>query len=148
MSQSHLTNALFTPSQADVDGVMEWFKKCDSLVASHDVGALVTQAHFPITVITDDSQGECVTQHWDEDAFRASLENNESNPSTTIENSRQPIFLNQNLAVVVTESTVTTGDNVQRMRYADVLVKKNGEWKFKSMIQAGWGDMLKMYFGA
>jgi hypothetical protein len=35
------------------------------------------------------------------------------------------------------------GTQEQTMRYADVLVKVDGKWKFQTMAQSGWGDMLK-----
>jgi hypothetical protein len=68
--------------------------------------------------------------------------------SVEITNHRRPVFLNSDLAVVVTDSTVTTDGQTRYMRYADVMAKAGGEWRFKSMIQAGWGDMLKQYLGA
>ena len=52
------------------------------------------------------------------------------------------------LAVVVTDSTVTADGQTRHMRYVDVMAKTGGEWRFKSMIQAGWGDMLTQYLGA
>ena len=146
--QTHLSSTFFVPSTSDIESLMAWFKNYDALAANNNADAMIKEAHLPITVITDDSNGECVTQQWDESAFRASIEGNASNPNTKIKNDRQPFFLSQNLAVVITEAMVTSGENVQYMRYVDVLVKRNGEWKFKSMMQAGWGDMLKEYFGA
>ncbi len=29
------------------------------------------------------------------------------------------------------------------MRYDDIVVELNGQWKFQTMAQSGWGDMLK-----
>ncbi|HEX6416111.1 MAG TPA: hypothetical protein VFZ62_01160 [Candidatus Saccharimonadales bacterium] len=146
--QTHLSSTFFVPNTSDIESLMAWFKNYDALAANNNVDAMIKEAHLPITVITDDSNGECVTQQWDESAFRASIEGNTSNPNTKIKNDRRPFFLSRNLAVVITEATVTNGEDVQYMRYVDVLVKSNGEWKFKSMMQAGWGDMLKEYFGA
>lgn len=146
--QTHLSTTFFVPSDADMEGLMAWFKNYDMLAANNDADAMIKEAHLPITVITDDSNGECVTQQWNEASFRASIEGNASSPDTKIENNRQPFFLNENLAVVITEGKVTNAEGTQYMRYADVLVKKDGAWKFKSMMQAGWGDMLKEYFGA
>jgi hypothetical protein len=147
-NQAHLSGALFFPTEADTKSVMSWFENYDVLVENNDATKMIEEAHLPITVITDDSQGNCVAQQWDENAFRASIEGNVSSSDTKIENNRQPLFLNQNLVIVVTESIVTTNGEVQQMRYADVLVKQDGDWKFKCMMQTGWGDMLKEYFGA
>lgn len=148
MNEQHLSNHFFKPRQQDIDSLLTWFENYDHLVANNDASAMIKEAHLPITVITDDSKGDCVVQQWNEDAFRASIEGNAMSADTTIKNQRQPIFLSPNLAVVITESTVGMGAETQYMRYADILVKEDGAWKFKSMIQAGWGDMLKEYFGA
>jgi hypothetical protein len=43
---------------------------------------------------------------------------------------------------------VTTGTDIQHMRYADIMAKHDGQWRFTSMVQAGWGDMMRQYFGA
>lgn len=146
--QSHLSSELFTPSAADIKSVETWFKNYDALVKTNTAKEMIKEADLPITVVTDDSNGNCVTQQWDKDAFQASIEGNASDSNTSIKNDRQFHFLNQNLVIAITESTVTTEGTVQRMKYADVLVKRDGNWKFKCMIQTGWGDMLKEYFGA
>lgn len=146
--QTHLSSNFFTASESDIAGLMAWFKNYDALVAANNADRMIKEAHLPITVITDDSKGDCVAQQWDESAFRASIEGNVNGPDTSIKNNRKPFFLSNNLAVVITESVVTSGDDTHYMRYADIMAKQDGEWKFKSMVQAGWGDMLKEYFGA
>ncbi|HSD56305.1 MAG TPA: hypothetical protein VLA92_04080 [Candidatus Saccharimonadales bacterium] len=146
--QTHLSGNFFVPSESDAAALMTWFKNYDALVAANDADGMIKEAHLPITVITDDSKGDCVAQQWDESAFRASIEGNVNKADTKIKNRRKPFFLNKNLAVVITESVVTNGDDTHYMRYADIMVKQGNEWKFKSMVQAGWGDMLKEYFGA
>jgi hypothetical protein len=146
--EAHLSRHLFEPTEADVSALMAWFKNYDSLAADNNADEMVEEAHLPITVITDDSRGECVTQQWSKDSFHASIKGSAPGPDIKIENNRRPFFLSDNLAVVVTESMVSQNGEVRYMRYADVLAKKDGKWKFKCMIQAGWGDMLKKYFGA
>jgi hypothetical protein len=42
------------------------------------------------------------------------------------------------------DALAARGD-VQHLRYADVMVKSGGAWRFTSMIQAGWGDVLKQF---
>jgi hypothetical protein len=56
---------------------------------------------------------------------------------------RTPFFLTNNLVAVITDAVVTGGGQVYEMRYADILVKVDGQWKFQTMVQGGWGDMLK-----
>jgi hypothetical protein len=28
------------------------------------------------------------------------------------------------------------------VRYADLLIRRGGEWRFQTMVQSGWGDQL------
>ncbi len=145
-AQSPLTATGFVASQADVDGLMAWFAEYDALAARHDVEAMADTALLPVTVISNDSAGDGVVQQWDRDALVASFgASMESVGEVRMENDRTPVFLNADVAVVVTNSKVTAGEQVQHMRYADVMVKSGGRWRFASMIQAGWGDVMKQY---
>ena len=144
--QSPFTAAAFTPSPEQVDTLLAWFDRYDALARDNDVEAMAGVARFPLTVTTNDSVGECVTQQWDRDTFVRNMSMGAT--SAKIENERRPFFLNGDLAVVVTDSTVTADGDTVHMRYADVMAKVGGDWRFTSMIQAGWGDMLTQYPGA
>jgi SnoaL-like domain len=145
--QSPLTDAGFVPAEQDTADLLAWFAEYDALAARGDVEAMADTALFPITVITNDSDGNGVTQVWDRAAFvqamTAAMEGELAD--LKMENRRRPTFLNRDIAVVVTDSTVTAGGRIQHLRYADVMVKSEGSWRFTSMIQAGWGDMLKQF---
>lgn len=147
VDQSPLTDSGFVATEQDTADLMAWFAEYDALAARNEVEAMADVALFPITVVTNDSTGNGVTQVWDRAAFvqamTAAMEGELSD--LTMENRREPTFLNRDVAVVVTDSTVTAGGRVQHLRYADVMVKRDGSWRFTSMIQAGWGDMLKQY---
>ncbi len=145
--QSPLTDAGFVPTEQDTADLMAWFADYDALALRKDVEGMADTAHFPITVVTSDSAGEGVTQVWDRAEFvRAMTAATQGDMGDlTMENHRRPTFLNRDLAVVVTDSTVTAGGQVRHLRYADVMVKSGGSWQFTSMIQAGWGDMLKQF---
>jgi hypothetical protein len=143
--QSPLTDSGFVPSQQDVAELLAWFEEYDALAARNDVEAMADTAHFPITVITHDSAGDGVSQVWDRATFAQSMSAAMAGDlaDVSMHNRRHPTFLSKDLAVVVTDATVTAGGRVQHLRYADVMVKSAGSWRFASMIQAGWGDMLK-----
>lgn len=147
MSQSPLTGTGFEPTEQDRADLLAWFEEYDALALRKDVEAMADTAHFPITVVTNDSAGNGVTQVWDRPAFvramGAAMEGDLGD--LTMENHRRPTFLNRDLAVVVTDSTVTAGEEVRHLRYADVMVKSAGSWRFAGMIQGGWGDMLKEF---
>lgn len=149
--QSPFTASHFTPTADDTRSLLGWFDAYDGHVRRNDVEAMADMALFPLVVMTNDSAGECVTQEWDRDTFvQAMGMNTDGSDLSAIEfdNRRQPVFLNSDLAVVVTDSTVTAAGETRQMRYVDVLARTGGKWRFKSMIQAGWGDMLRQYLGA
>ena len=145
---SPFTSTPFTPTDQQVADLLAWFAEYDALVRKNDVEAMADQALFPLTVISHDSAGERVTQQWDRATFVQAMGAATDGPQPELENRREPHFLSADLAVVVTTTTVRTGDDVQYMRYADVMAKAEGRWRFTSMVQAGWGDMMREYFGA
>ncbi|MET7952029.1 hypothetical protein [Micromonospora sp. NPDC005324] len=46
------------------------------------------------------------------------------------------------------DSTVTVDGQNRHTLYVDVMARKGGDWQFKSLVQAGCGDLLKQYLGA
>jgi hypothetical protein len=150
-NQTPFTASGFTPSEQDTQSQLEWFAQYDTHVQRNETDAMADMALFPIIVMTNDSAGDCVTQEWDRETFVQAMAMNTdgADPSDMeLKNEREPVFLNSDLAIVVTNATVTTNGEQQHMRYVDIMAKKDGQWRFKSMIQAGWGDMLKEYLSA
>jgi hypothetical protein len=149
-SQTPFTVTGFTPSEQDTQSLLDWFARYDAHVQRNETEAMADMALFPIIVMTNDSAGDCVTQEWDRETFVQAMAMNTADADQEMElkNEREPVFLNSDLAIVVTNSTVTIDGEQQHMRYVDIMAKKDGQWRFKSMIQAGWGDMLKEYLGA
>ncbi|HYN95641.1 MAG TPA: hypothetical protein VES42_17480 [Pilimelia sp.] len=146
--QSPLSAAPFAPTAQDTAGLLAWFDRYDAHAGRNETEAMADMAIFPLTVMTNDSAGEYVAQQWDRATFVQAMDLGADAGSIELANHRQPVFLNGDLAVVVTDSAVTVAGQTQHMRYVDVLGKAGGEWKFTSMMQSGWGDMLKQHLGA
>jgi hypothetical protein len=147
--QSPYTSTAFTPTEQQVNDLLAWFAEYDAHAAKGDVEAMANMAHFPLVVMTNDSAGECVAQQWDRATFVAAMGMATGDGSApSLDNHREPVFLGADLAVVVTNTTMTVDGGVQHMRYVDVMAKTGGQWRFKSMVQAGWGDMMRQYLGA
>lgn len=149
--QSPLSHAAFTPTEAERRSLLEWFERYDTHHRAHRIEAMAEMALFPVIVMTDDSAGECVTRQWDRETYLKAMrlaDQGVDQTSMELRNHRQPVFLSPDLAVVVTDSTVTLDGVTHHMRYVDVMAKADGEWKFKCMIQTGWGDMLKQFRAA
>ncbi|MUL85863.1 MULTISPECIES: nuclear transport factor 2 family protein [unclassified Mycolicibacterium] len=126
----------FSSTAADVDSVLAWFARYDALAVSKDIDAMADEAMFPLNEVTDGS-AEAV----DRAGFIAQMtEQLSESTDFTMESTRTPHFINENLVFVITDATITADGSSQRVRYGDLLVKCDGDWKFQTMVQGGWGD--------
>jgi hypothetical protein len=146
--QSPFSATPFVPTEQQVADLSAWFAEYDALARKGDVEGMADKALFPLTVMSNDSAGECVTQQWDRATFVQAMGQATDGPQPELENHREPHFLGADIAVVVTTTVMTSGTDVRYMRYADIMAKTGGQWRFKSMVQAGWGDMMRQYLGA
>ncbi|MDO3401255.1 nuclear transport factor 2 family protein [Mycolicibacterium neoaurum] len=126
----------YTPSPADVAGVVAWFEHFDALAVTKDVEAMADQAMFPLNEVSDGK-----AESYDRARYVAQM-TSELGGSEQVDmvSVRTPTFLNENLVFVVTDATITMGDTSQQVRYGDLLVKCAGTWKFQTMVQGGWTD--------
>jgi len=123
-----------------------WFAEYDELSENGNIEGMADMAIFPIHVITDDSSGNGYSENWNREQFVQTMtEATKGMPKDMeMKTVRTPYFLSDNLVVVITDAVITTDTQEQTMRYADVLVMVDGKWKFQTMAQSGWGDMLKV----
>ncbi|QRY46028.1 nuclear transport factor 2 family protein [Mycolicibacterium boenickei] len=126
----------FTPTTADVDSVLAWFAHYDALAMSKDVEGMADQAMFPLNEVTDGS-----AESVDRAGFIAQMaEQLCQSTDFTMESTRTPHFINENLVFVITDAAFTADGSSQRVRYGDLLVRCDGDWKFQTMVQGGWGE--------
>lgn len=136
---------MFTDEQKQ--SVDVWFAEYDELSKNGNIEGMADMAMFPIHVITDDSSGNGYAENWSREQFVQTMtEATKGTPKDMeMKTARTPFFLSDNLVVVITDAVITMGAQEQTMRYADVLAKVDGRWKFLTMAQSGWGDMLKTH---
>lgn len=122
-----------------------WFSAYDALSIEGDVDGMADMALFPIHVVTETSDGNGYMENWTRDQFIQTMrEAMQGTPKDMqMKTSRSPFFLSSDLVVVITDAEIIFEAHTQTMRYADILVKVDGQWKFQTMAQSGWGDMLK-----
>ncbi|POX35982.1 hypothetical protein C3486_35985 [Streptomyces sp. Ru73] len=134
----------YVPTERERRELDEWFARYDALSAAGDVEAMADMAVFPLNLVTDDSAGDGVTGQWSREEFtRTMREVMGGGEEVTFASQRTPHFLSAALAVVFTDAVFTVGGRPQSVRYADVLVKRDGAWAFQTMIQGGWGEVLR-----
>ncbi|TWD83008.1 hypothetical protein FB561_4159 [Kribbella amoyensis] len=138
-TQQMPATAGFVPSEADVASVLAWFERYDGLAAARDYEGMADEALFPLNEVTDDGQGNGKAEQLDRAAFVAQMQQvMGGDAEVELKTTRTPHFLSADLVFVISDGTMTYAGQTQPIRYADLLVKSQGTWKFQTMIQGGW----------
>lgn len=130
----------FAGSPDDLAGIDEWFRRYDACAAAGDVEATAGMALFPLNAVTDNAAGEGSARQLSREEYLQMMAGVLDGADVTMESRRTPYFLTSSLAIVLTEAEFTADGSSRTARYADLLVKTGGEWRFQSMVQGGWGD--------
>ncbi|MGW2413731.1 nuclear transport factor 2 family protein [Streptomyces tubercidicus] len=139
-----LPDAGYVPTAEDRASLDAWFAEYDAQSAQRNVQRMADMAVFPLNLVSDDAVGNGRSAQWDREQFIATMTQvmGDGSEDLTFESTRTPVFLSPAMAVVFSDSTMTTEGESRRLRYADILVKRDGQWAFQTMIQGGWGDNL------
>ncbi|GAA2580876.1 nuclear transport factor 2 family protein [Streptomyces tubercidicus] len=139
-----LPDAGYVPTAEDRASLDAWFAEYDAQSAQRNVQRMADMAVFPLNLVSDDAVGNGRSAQWDREQFVATMTQvmGDGSEDLTFESTRTPVFVSPAMAVVFSDSTMTTEGESRRLRYADILVKRDGQWAFQTMIQGGWGDNL------
>ncbi|MCE7006577.1 nuclear transport factor 2 family protein [Kibdelosporangium philippinense] len=141
-----VASGAFEPTAEDIASVEAWFAEYDGHATNADVERMADMAMFPLNVVSDsDESGDGGAAQQTRQQFVEGMSQVMGEPGEVkmkMESRRTPIFLTRQLVLVISDATFTTLGMSQRVRYADVLVKRDGKWFFQTMVQGGWGDQL------
>ncbi|WP_043263170.1 hypothetical protein [Streptomyces sp. CT34] len=134
----------YVPTDEDRASLDSWFAQYDAHSAQRHVERMADMAVFPLNLVSDDSAGDGRTAQWDREQFIATMTQvmGAGGEDIAFRSTRTPVFLSPSLAVVFTDAAMTTAGRTRRLRYADILVRRDGVWAFQTMMQSGWGDNL------
>ncbi|MEI5135232.1 nuclear transport factor 2 family protein [Streptomyces libani] len=134
----------YLPTAEDRASLDAWFAEYDAQSAKRDVQSMADLAMFPLNLVSDDAAGNGRAAQWDRERYIATMTQvmGDGGEGITFESTRTPVFLSPALAVVFSDSTMTMDGQSRQLRYADILVRRDGTWAFQTMIQGGWGDNL------
>ncbi|MFD5428547.1 nuclear transport factor 2 family protein [Streptomyces sp. NPDC127084] len=135
----------YTPTADELAGIEEWFAEYDAASGRRDIERMAEMAVFPLNLVSDDSAGQGVSAQWGREQFTAAMSQvmGEGSQDITFTSTRTPVFLTAAMAVVFTDSVMTMDGTEQRLRYADILIRRDGKWAFQTMLQGGWGDNMR-----
>ncbi|BDM74120.1 hypothetical protein HEK616_76070 (plasmid) [Streptomyces nigrescens] len=134
----------YVPTAEDRASLDAWFAEYDAQSAKRNVERMADMAAFPLNLVSDDAAGNGRSAQWDRERFIATMTHvmGDGGEDITFESTRTPVFLSPAIAVVFTDSTMTVQGETRQLRYADILIRRDGTWAFQTMIQGGWGDNL------
>jgi hypothetical protein len=134
----------YVPTAEDRTSLDAWFAEYDAHSAKRNVERMADMAVFPLNLVSDDAAGNGRSAQWDHEQFVATMTQvmGDGSADITFESTRTPVFLSPAMAVVFTDSVMTMEGQTQQLRYADILIRRDGQWAFQTMIQGGWGDNL------
>jgi hypothetical protein len=128
--------------KADRQEIHQLFKKMEQASRKGDLAAATALMDFPVLMVTDDKRGEARSASWDQGEWEKQMGPFYAQPMHGAVTHAPNVFLvTDSLAVVGDQWTMTLGGKKVSGRNATVLVRKDGEWKAKAMIEGGWGDM-------
>jgi hypothetical protein len=129
----------YTPTDADVRSVLDWFERYDGLVKKGELEGMADMAMFPLNNVTDDAASNGSARSSTRAEFVSEMAQIVGDGGLEMTSTRTPHFLSASLVFVVTEASFTVEGQTQHMCYGDLLVKNGGDWYFQTMVQGGWG---------
>jgi hypothetical protein len=123
--------------------IADFFKQGDEAEKKGDFDKSLAMVDFPVYMATDDSKGVPSTMTVDKDAYTAMMKPFWDNMPKDAKTTHKPTIsvLSDSLANVVDDFTMTANGKKTAGRNQSILVKRDGQWKWKVMTEAGWGDM-------
>jgi hypothetical protein len=119
-----------------------FFKEEEAIMKRRDFDAALARVDFPIFMATDDSKGIPEAELFDRQRYVEMMKpmfeqmpaDMQAKPKTTI------TVLSDSLATFTCDFTMTTGKEKLSGRNGGLLVKRDGQWKWKALYEAGCGD--------
>jgi uncharacterized protein (TIGR02246 family) len=107
-----------------------------------DLAAAAALVDFPVLMITDNRKGQGSAVEWSREQWTQTMEPFYKQPMTGKVAHKPIVFLaSDSLATLNDTVTMTLGKRVMTSRNTTLLVRKDGKWLVKTMMEGGWGDM-------
>lgn len=131
-----------TNEAATKKDVEAWLKAEDGLLAAKNWDAMAARVDYPVFMLTDSLQGVPEGELNSKEQYLASMKPFwEGMPPTKTTHKFVISVLSDSLVNVVDDYSTTMGTKTMKGRNTSMVVKVAGAWKFKTMVEAGWGGM-------
>ncbi|GMU58239.1 MAG: hypothetical protein AMXMBFR34_00020 [Myxococcaceae bacterium] len=117
----------------------------DKLFAAKNWDGLLARIDFPVTMITDDGTGKVSSRATTKEQYVAEMKPFWESAPADLKVKHKPTITvhSDSLATVVDDFQMTMGKTKVAGKSAMTLVKVDGSWKCKVMLEAGWGGMAE-----
>jgi hypothetical protein len=133
------------PQQEDHEGLEKLYRDRDEAHKRGDWELLRTTVDFPMVMSTDSTDGGAETYTCGEDEFRERAGNAmRLVPRSPVQHQRRFIFLSDHLVLNLEENHVKVGDEVLNFKASHVVIRKDGKWKVKMVVEGGWAAAYKL----
>jgi hypothetical protein len=121
----------------------------DALMQKRDFEGMMARIDFPIFMVTDDSQGVPMAKLYTRADYEKDMKPMWEAMPADIKMTHRPSItvLSDSLVSVADDFRMTMGGRTKSGRNHGLLVKRDGQWKWKEMAEAGWGDASKSGVG-
>lgn len=122
--------------------IQAFIKEEDKVMKSGDMEASLNRIDFPFFMATDNSKGEPYGQPWSREQYVEMMKPFYEQTPKDLKVTHKPTItvLSDSLALVVDDFSMTSGGKTRAGKNTSLLIKKDGEWKWKMSAEAGWGD--------
>ena len=117
-----------------------------ALLAAKNFDAMAERVDYPVTMGTDNAKGDAQFDAWPREKYVGDMKpfwESGSAGAWKMAHKLTITVLSDSLANVVDEWTLTEGKKVSKGKNASVVVKTPAGWKYKVLVEAGWGDPAK-----
>jgi uncharacterized protein (TIGR02246 family) len=130
-------------TKEDKKGVDAVYAAMEASMKKADVNAFADLMDFPVMMVTDDSKGVESHSEVNREQFVQMMTPFMKEPpkGMTETHKHNARFLSDTLAMVDEDTSMTMGKTKGAWKSESMLVMKDGKWKVKAMVEAGWGDM-------
>jgi uncharacterized protein (TIGR02246 family) len=131
--------------------IQAYFKAMDQASRKGDLEAAADLIDFPVLMVTDSSKGEVKAGAFSKEEWTQMMGPFYEKPMPKeIQMTHKPTVtvLTDSLATVVDDWTMTMKGKKVAGKSAMHLVKVDGKWRAKSMVEGGWGDAMGSAGGA
>jgi hypothetical protein len=120
-----------------------FFKNVQELEKKGDMDAMFATVDFPVYMMTDDMKGVPEAKLYSREEYVAMMKPMYENMPKDMKTTHKPVIsvISDSLVNVVDDFTMTMGKQKITGRNVTILVKRDGQWKWKVMMEAGWGGM-------